>query len=164
MFKYIIALLDWSKVLVFLYGKDKKVLFKEDEIWWCSIGMNVGVEIYGKGNKFARPVLIFKKFDGDSFLGLPLTSKTKEGTWHMPIHSGGGDGTVLLAQARVFDARRLIKKIGMINAGDLNNIQASFRQLYTPVLSQENIDPAEVAGDDNLSPATEPENGGLPQT
>jgi len=163
MLEYIFAVLEWCKVAIFLGGKNKRILFKEGEIWWCSIGMNVGVEVYGKGRKFERPVLIFKKLDGDSFLGLPLTSKFKMGTWYVPVRSGGTNGTVLLAQARVFDARRLIKKIGTLSIEDLSDVRFSFFRLYDANGLLKNIDPAKVAGD-NLSPATESENGGLPQT
>ena len=49
---------------------DSKIKYghpKEREIWWCSVGLNVGTEIYGKGEDFARPVLIINAevvFDG----------------------------------------------------------------------------------------------------
>jgi mRNA interferase MazF len=163
MLDYIFAVVEWCKVVIFLRGKDKKVLFKEGEIWWCSIGMNVGVEVYGKGRKFERPVLIYKKLDGNSFLALPLTSKIKKGTWYIGIDSGGVNGSVLLAQARALDARRLIKKIGTLGVEDFENVQSHFLQLYGQDAPSINIDPAKVTGD-SLSPATELENGGLPQT
>jgi hypothetical protein len=63
---YFLALLDWWKVNVLLKDKQPNRLFKEGDIWWCSIGMNVGVEIFGKGKYFARPVIIFKKFSANS--------------------------------------------------------------------------------------------------
>lgn len=31
---------------------------KPGEIWWCSIGLNIGSEIYGKGWTYARPVIV----------------------------------------------------------------------------------------------------------
>ena len=33
----------------------------EGDIWWCTVGENVGVEINGKGHLFARPVLVLTK-------------------------------------------------------------------------------------------------------
>ena len=47
--------------------------------------MNVGEEVIGKGNKFTRPILIFRKFTSNSFLGLPLTKQEKKGTWYVEI-------------------------------------------------------------------------------
>ncbi len=43
--------------------------FQEREIWWCSIGINVGFEIDGKNDKYLRPVLIFRKFNKNIFFG-----------------------------------------------------------------------------------------------
>ena len=43
----------------FLDNRD--IYFKEGDIWWCSIGLNIGDESYGKGRDFRRPILIFKK-------------------------------------------------------------------------------------------------------
>jgi mRNA interferase MazF len=54
--------------------KTKKYLFHPREIWYCSIGVNIGVEICGKNQEFERPVLILKK-SGRQFNCLPLTSK-----------------------------------------------------------------------------------------
>ena len=36
--------------------------FHEREVWWCSLGMNVGFEQDGKGLQYMRPVLILKGF------------------------------------------------------------------------------------------------------
>ena len=44
----------------------KDFYFSEREIWWCSVGINVGVEVNGKNSKFERPVLVLKKFNGQN--------------------------------------------------------------------------------------------------
>jgi hypothetical protein len=36
-------------------------LVSEREIWWASVGENVGSEINGKSALFSRPVIIYKK-------------------------------------------------------------------------------------------------------
>ncbi len=81
MLEEIFGFLDWLKVKINLRSSKAKPLFKEGEVWWCSIGINIGVEIYGKGKKFTRPVLIFKKFNEGSFLGIPLTTQIREEKW-----------------------------------------------------------------------------------
>ena len=43
-----------------LNGLPTEVLFKEREIWWIAVGRNVGEESNGKGNRFSRPVIVFK--------------------------------------------------------------------------------------------------------
>ncbi len=110
------------------YGK--KPLFKEGEIWWCSIGDNIGSEINGKSKYFSRPVLVFRKFSRDLFFGLPLTSKIKTGTWFIRIFFVGKDQTIVLNQGRTLNAGRLRILMGQCNEGDLVKIKAGFRQLY----------------------------------
>ena len=43
----------------------------EGEVWWVSIGLNVGSEIYGKNKDFARPVVILKKLNKKMYLVAP---------------------------------------------------------------------------------------------
>ena len=53
---------QWNEVKKNLHQKEKEVeFFKEKQIWWCSVGQNLGSESYGKGATFSRPVLVFKK-------------------------------------------------------------------------------------------------------
>lgn len=57
--------------------------FKEKEVWWLSIGVNIGYEEDGKGRNFARPVLILRKFNNQLFLGIPLSTKTKANIYYI---------------------------------------------------------------------------------
>jgi mRNA interferase MazF len=56
-------------------SSETRVFFHEREVWWCSLGANVGFEQDGKGIKFARPVIVFKKFNKEVFWALPLSTK-----------------------------------------------------------------------------------------
>lgn len=80
---YIKLLRDWFKIKMALWNKPSKVIFKQGDIWWCVLGVNLGEEVIGKGLKFTRPVLIFRKFTSNSFLGLPLTKQEKKGSWYV---------------------------------------------------------------------------------
>jgi mRNA interferase MazF len=134
MIKYFLRLIEWLKVkTVLIDAPQKNYLFKEREVWWCSIGLNVGDEEFGKGAYFTRPVLVFKKLSGNSFLGLPLTRTLKDGSWYAPSTILGENGSVMLNQARVFDKRRLTKRIEVITDGEFKNIQDRFRDLYCPI-------------------------------
>lgn len=42
-------------------GTKKKKKFREREIWWCSLGENIGFEQDGKNEKFERPILVLRK-------------------------------------------------------------------------------------------------------
>lgn len=108
----------------------KPPLFKEGEVWWCSIGENVGSEINGKSRLFSRPVLIFRKLSAGTFLGLPTTSQKRKGTWYVTITLGKVESTVVLSQARVLDYKRLSSKIGQLEAVEMKKVMKGFKNLY----------------------------------
>ncbi len=103
---------------------------KEKEIWWCSVGMNVGTEIYGKGDDYTRPVLIINAEIGEAFIGIPLTSKLKNGKYSCIIRSNDKLGTALVSQIRNFDKRRLTKKIGRVMERDYKKVLDCLLSLY----------------------------------
>ncbi|HEY4508470.1 MAG TPA: type II toxin-antitoxin system PemK/MazF family toxin [Candidatus Paceibacterota bacterium] len=105
-------------------------LFREGEIWWCSIGENVGSEINGKSKLFSRPVLVFRKLSGGTFLGLPTTSQERKGTWYVTITLGEIPSVVVLSQARVFDYKRLSTKIGQLESVEFKKVVKGFKDLY----------------------------------
>lgn len=92
--------------------------FQVRDVWFCSIGINVGHEQDGKHRYFERPVLIIQKFNLDTFWGVPLTSKNKIGVYFSEVHFEGQRSVVLLSQMRLLDARRLLRKIGRITEAE----------------------------------------------
>jgi mRNA interferase MazF len=116
--------LKWSTRQKFIQGKQTAVLFHERELWWCSIGINVGHEENGKGDRFARPVVIFRKFSGKTFWGIPVTTQINTSPFYVSI--GVGDNMrrwAIVSQMRFFDTRRLLGKIGTIDKSDYHFIQ-----------------------------------------
>ncbi len=103
--------------------------FKEGEIWWCSLGLNIGNESYGKGDDFRRPVLIIRKLSSDLCIGLPLTSKIKIGTWFTDITLDNQKVFVMLYQIRALNKKRFSLKMGQLNAVELNNIKEKLKHL-----------------------------------
>ncbi len=76
---------SWNILKKDLQKSENKFFFHEREIWWCSIGVNVGFEQDGRSDTFERPVLVIKKFNQDIFLGLPMTSAQKDGAYYQKI-------------------------------------------------------------------------------
>lgn len=103
---------------------------REGEIWWCALGENVGIEINGKSDTFARPVLILRKLSNQGFLGVPLTSQKHEGSWYAKFEFKNKIQYAALCQIRVFSTSRLYKKIGMVPTTDLNIVRDAFKNLY----------------------------------
>jgi len=129
---YFLILLDWWRASVLLRNKKSAPMFKEGEIWWCSIGMNIGVEIFGKGATFTRPVIIFKKFNTDLFLGIPLTSQPKSGSWYLPIHCADIESYAVLNQARSFDAKRLVERMATLTDAEFAPVKQKFLEIFRP--------------------------------
>lgn len=50
----------WTKIKKESHLKENRILFKERDVWWCRLGVNIGDEEDGKGDSFLRPVL-YKK-------------------------------------------------------------------------------------------------------
>ena len=127
---YFLALLEWCGVKILLWNKPPITMFKEGELWWCCIGMNVGVEIFGKGKRFARPVLVFKKFNAYSFLGIPLSTQQKQGSWYVPIIHDNKERMAILCQIKTYDSIRLTKRIGTLSDNAFSRVKQTFLNLY----------------------------------
>ncbi len=102
---------SWTKLKIRLHTKEERApFFKERDIWWTSIGQNIGNEQDGKNETFERPVLIIKKFNHDIFWGLPLTSQDKKGVYYVSFQQHDRICTVILSQLRLWSSKRLLRK------------------------------------------------------
>lgn len=123
--------LEWIGLKEKLHNTDyNPPFFREGEIWWCYVGENVGVEANGKSEKFTRPVFVFKKYDKYSFLGLPLTTKAKTGSWYVSVNFSGKSQTVVLSQSRVFDYRRFKEKMGELEEIETERVREGYAKLH----------------------------------
>jgi mRNA interferase MazF len=55
----------WNKLKKTTDGKDEaaRLFFREGEVWWVHLGVNIGYETDGKRADFARPVVVLKKYN-----------------------------------------------------------------------------------------------------
>lgn len=94
--------------------------FKQREIWWCSTGVNVGVEQDGKNEHFERPVLIVRKFNRRLFWGIPLSTQIKEFPHHFVLEFKARKETeararsFIISQMRALDSSRLTRPLGKL--------------------------------------------------
>ncbi len=116
------------------WNQSKKVLENEPivhyghagEVWWCSLGINLGVEVDGKNDNFERPVVILKTYNKESLLVLPLTSKRKDDLFHHPIHFGKYTSWAKLTQARVVSTKRLLRKLDSIDENEFSLLRKAW--------------------------------------
>lgn len=123
--------LEWIGLKEKLHNNESvPPFFKEGEIWWCHYGENVGTEMNGKGDRFTRPVLIYKKYDKYSFFALPLTTKHKNGSWYLNFVHNNKQQTIVLSQGRTISFKRLKELVGKVDSTDYKNIKKAFENLH----------------------------------
>jgi mRNA interferase MazF len=123
--------LEWIRVKISLdYSKAKPPLVSEGDIWWASLGENVGHEINGKGESFSRAIIIFRKISYGSYLVIPTTSQPHRGAQYVMYWEYGKKINACLHQIRVIDYRRLREKVGSLRKPDMARIEKEFRNYY----------------------------------
>lgn len=105
-------------------------LVTEGDLWWCSVGENVGIEANGKNSNFTRPVVILKKFGRLGFLGIPTTTRKREGSWYISFVHQGIAEVAMLNQARVLSYKRLDRKMGTLDDADFQAIRKAYLALF----------------------------------
>jgi len=120
----------WTELKRSLEELDVKHDFHEREVWWCSLGINVGHEQDGKNEMFERPVLIMRKYSKDFMSIIPLTSQDKTGRFSFPLYAGGRKQSALISQQRAISSKRLSRKMLKIGSGTFRKITESVRNLY----------------------------------
>jgi mRNA interferase MazF len=85
------------------------------EIWWCSLGINVGAETCGKNDLFERPVLVLRVYNKRSILIAPLTSKPRNDQFHVKVSYENREGWVILSHARTISPKRFQRKFARID-------------------------------------------------
>ena len=120
----------WMGLKAEIHNEKIRPFFHEREIWFSSLGENVGFEEDGSGESFMRPVLILKKFNNEVIWALPLTRTDKTGNYYFRILSvdsaSNKDGRVsvdVLSQIRLVDAKRLQYKIGDVKDDEFKKIK-----------------------------------------
>lgn len=119
----------WYMLKEQLHNTEKEQYFKERDVFWASIGVNIGYEQDGKGEIFSRPVLIIKKYNKNIFFGVPLSTKIKDGTFFFTFSLNDKPSNALLVQCRIYDTKRLENKIGKIAQKDFEALKIKLRKL-----------------------------------
>jgi len=97
------------------------------EVWWCSLGLNIGFEEDGKNELFERPVLILKKFNNDVVLVIPITSQVKQNKYHICFQHQNKNYSVVISQIRLIRTKRLQRYMYRISD------EATFKQIREAV-------------------------------
>ena len=127
--KYLKKFFDWTELKIKIYSRRKIFYFKEREIWWTSLGVNIGHEQDGKNKRFERPVLILKVFNREVLWVLPLTSKGKTGKYYYKFEYNNQEYSVVLSQLRLISSKRLLRKIRTFEKDKFKEVRSLIKNL-----------------------------------
>lgn len=123
--------MEWIGLKETLHANNPKPpLVKQRELWWISLGENIGSEINGKSGLFSRPGIILKKLSHSFYLIVPTTTQKREGTWYQKIRYNNQETYACLHQIRTVDYRRLSSRLGQIDGDNFLKVQNAFNKLY----------------------------------
>ena len=121
----------WNKLKQIIDAKQRLISFRPRDIYFISVGQNVGCETFGKGGEFLRPVLVYKKLSKESFVGIPMTSKQKVGSYFFNFCFKNKISTLMFNQMRVFDIKRVKFFYGRIGSNTLQNIEKRVKEFMS---------------------------------
>ena len=67
----------------------KPPMVSDGEMWWASLGENIGAEINGKDRRFSRPVIILRKLANGFYIIIPVTTQVHYGSWYVNFKQKG---------------------------------------------------------------------------
>jgi mRNA interferase MazF len=107
-----------------IHENKARLHFHERDVWFTTMGANIGFEQDGKGEEFLRPIVIVKKFNNETLWGITLTSKKKTGKYYFTFeHDKERESTANLSQLRLIDSKRLKYQIGSISEKDFSELK-----------------------------------------
>ncbi len=121
---------EWNKVKKKVEDKEPKN-YKERDIWWSYVGINIGNEQNGSHDTFQRPVLVLKGISRSTCFVVPLTTSKKEHISRIDIGIvDGKNAKVILTQVKLMDTKRLMTKIGPLDKVKFEYIRKRIRSFF----------------------------------
>ena len=99
------------------------------EVWWCSLGVNVGREENGNEEFFERPVLILNKFNRDMVLAIPMTTTVRRTPYHFLIPYNGTEVALVLSQLRLVSTKRLKRRMFQMPEPLFDQVRAAVQRM-----------------------------------
>lgn len=119
---------SWNKFKKKLELKRHGAYFKEREVWFAGIGLNVGYEEDGKNHNFERPVLVIKKFNQHLCIAVPFSTILKPDNRHyLSIHHKGKKLSVILSQTRPISSKRLLRRMFILDEPQFDKVKKAVK-------------------------------------
>jgi len=120
----------WNRLKKKLNKRKIKFFYKEREVRWCSVGINIDKEIDGKRESFSRPVLIIKKINRHTCLIVPFTGTNKEGKNLRRLILNKNIQKINLGQIKVISSNRLDRLFAIVDRITFDLIKVDIKDFY----------------------------------
>lgn len=122
---------NWILKKKSINSRSEQPFFREREIWWCSLGCNIGSEEDGKNAEFERPVVVFRIFGKDILWIIPITTQLDRTDSRLTYTfvCGGIKQTADISQIRLVSSKRLLRYMELISFEDFQIIRNRLRDL-----------------------------------
>ena len=101
---------EWNLVKKKIENEERSITLRKGEVRWCSLGVNVGAEIDGKGVGFTRPVLILRVIGNKLALVAPLSTKIKEIPGYIKIKIKNKDVSICANHIKIISQKRIFER------------------------------------------------------
>ena len=121
---------EWNaqKKTIHISGKNK--FYREREIWWCNLGVNIGFEQNGTKERKSRPVLVIKGLSRNTCLIIPLTTSNEQHPMRIFLGKvNNRNASAIISQMRVIDTKRLFRKIKDLDKEKFEEIRKAIKNL-----------------------------------
>lgn len=105
----------WNIVKQHIEKEVRSVTLRKGDIRWCSLGVNIGAEIDGKGVGFTRPVLILRVIGSHLALVVPLSTKIKDIPGYIKLDFQGRTISVCSNHIKMISQKRIFERQGKIS-------------------------------------------------
>lgn len=121
---------NWNTQKQSIHQNGKSKFYHVREVWWCSLGVNIGCEQDGGGKENRRPVLILKGLGPSTCIVVPLTRSTHTHAYRLPVGDVDGESAhAIISQIRVVDTKRLVRKVEFLDKDIFERIRKAARDM-----------------------------------
>lgn len=113
----------WNEKKKLIHERRPPAHFKPGEVWWCSIGSNIGHEEDGKNEWFERPVCIIQRFGNELAWVVPLTTRPQNGVFSIQTMVNKTPNWAMVVHLDLLSARRLHRRLGNVSVATVIQIR-----------------------------------------
>lgn len=119
---------SWNQIKKSVNDKEKPHKVRHREVRWCSLGVNVGSEIDGKGETFTRPVIVVSIVGPDLAFVIPCSTKLHDRPGYLQIKLKNKTVSACLHQAKTISTKRIYDRIQKISQKQMEELKYKVKE------------------------------------